>query len=94
MTTPEPDDQVLVSSLSPAELQYLRSGERRWDRFSRRKLTARIAAVQGESLRQLRESGTELHIRAQLDDDRGLTVTAVSESMRVTPDGLEAVTQP
>jgi hypothetical protein len=93
MNAPE-DDQVLVSGLTPAELVYLRFSEKRQERISRSMLTARVAAVQGESLKQLRESGTELHIRAQLDDDRGLTITAVSDSMRVTKDGLEAVRQP
>ena len=98
MTTPEPQpdgqDMVLVSSLSPAERLYLRFGEQRQERISRRKLDARVSAVQGETLKRMRETGGLVHIRQRTDDDRQLMTTSVAESLAVTPDGLERVTQP
>ena len=97
MTEPQPDDQddmVTVASLSAAERQYLRSAEQRKDKISRRVLDARVSAVQGETLKRMRETGGQVHIRQRTDDERALMTTAVAETLAVTPDGLERVTQP
>jgi hypothetical protein len=88
------DDMVLVSGLSGAELLYLKASERKQERVSRRQLETRIRGVQGQQLKDMRESGQLLQIRQELDDPRGLTTTAVGESYRVTSEGLERVSTP
>ena len=97
MTTPEPqpDDQdmVLVSSLSPAERLYLRFGEQRQERISRRKLDARVIAVQGETLKRMRETGDEVIIRQRTNDERQLETTSVAEALTIGPHGLERKVQ-